>query len=679
MTKKVIYIYIILSCCFTNLALGQIGIGIIQPDSNSKLEFQGKDKSILDFKSIEQNLIQVSGNNTKAEAIEYFNLGELFVEQNQPQLAKSYYLESLDIYKTSKISTITKSKKRDKRSAISNKDQVIFNEFKAYKGLIKACLLAKEPQEALKYLTEAETDYESRLDLKILKLDVLQDNKMWQELLHLCQDINQLEHSEKIDSILVNKETLAKAKLGLNKDLKWYNDNNSADKINTEIESPLTLESESNQAFDIEEDLDDITKGNNSIDIDLKDLSYETQDEIANTYNQNQEFDKELNIRESLSKNKAINEKQKAKQKLEIGKLYSQKSKKQKAISALEESLELAKESNDVQVQKETLLKLIDVYDENKDAKRIVQFYKALNVLMVLEDSLKQEEYNKLLDEFTQTYDKKVAIDNIQEKRELYNQEKTLEDKRSDLSASQVKFQKTLIFCLILGLLIAAGVLFWYHKQRQKLKMVNLQLELKNMRNQMNPHFIFNSLNAVNHFIAQRNELLANEYLTEFALLMRNTLNQSDLDLIPLRDELAFLNRYCELEKMRFESKFDFNFTVDPSIDIDAFQIPPLLLQPFVENAVWHGLRYLDTKGLLNISFTQEGNQLKIVISDNGIGREKSTAIKTSNQKKHKSKGVSLIKRRIHISNQLTPVYINWSIVDKHPQGTIVTLYLSKK
>ena len=130
---------------------------------------------------------------------------------------------------------------------------------------------------------------------------------------------------------------------------------------------------------------------------------------------------------------------------------------------------------------------------------------------------------------------------------------------------------------------------------------------------------------------------------------------------------------------MRFENKFDFTFTVDKNIDVDAYQIPPLLLQPFVENAVWHGLRYLEDKGLLSVSFKPQGDQLKIEIVDNGIGRERSKSIKTNNQKKHKSKGVNLIKRRIHISNQLTPIHIHWSIEDNTPQGTRVVLLLSKK
>jgi len=150
------------------------------------------------------------------------------------------------------------------------------------------------------------------------------------------------------------------------------------------------------------------------------------------------------------------------------------------------------------------------------------------------------------------------------------------------------------------------------------------------------------------------------------------------MDLITLKEELVFLKRYCELEKMRFENKFDFVFDVDTQLNIDEYKIPPLLLQPFVENAVWHGLRYLEAKGELKISFAVKNEKLCIEITDNGIGRAKSEAIKTENQKKHKSKGVSLIIRRIDISNRLTPVHIDWEIENVTPNGTRVLLQLSK-
>ncbi len=697
MIKNIVYI-----CCFIclylpNIAIGQVGIGTIQPDSNTQLDIDVKDVELeTRFQNIQQNLLEVSGENTPEEAIEYYNLGELFVSQGQPKLAMSYYIQSIEINNTSKKQTKKQTKKQSKKKRKALNWSLTgseFNEFSAYIRLIKACLAANENKKALQYTNEAENKYKTELDLIVLKLDVLQANKQWQEILEVCDFLESGKHSEAIDSVIINKRILAQTKLGLDEDLLSQTNSIQEVEINTledrekaldnvlevkediENERDLKPEISSNADKFFNSNLNDGYSNSNS----LQGLSYETQDEIANTYNEKKQFGKELIVRENIAKDNTVSEKQKAKQKLEIGKIYTKTSKKQKAISALKESLELAKESDDIGVQKETLLKLIDIYEADKDKTSTLKYYKAFRVITELEDSINLDKYNALLFSNTNVLEKQEAIKNIQERRDLYQKEKTLEHKESNFNESQIQFEKIVIACLLLGLLIALFVVIWYHRQRKQLRMVNLQLELKNMRNQMNPHFIFNSLNAVNHFIAQRNELLANEYLTEFALLMRNTLNQSDLDVIPLRDELAFLNRYCELEKMRFESKFDFSFTVDPLIDIDAFQIPPLLLQPFVENAVWHGLRYLEDKGQMDVSFKIEGEQLKIEIVDNGIGREKSRSIKTDNQKKHKSKGVSLIKRRIHISNQLTPVNIQWEIQDNIPQGTRVVLLLNKK
>ncbi len=670
MIKRVIYIFSILFLSSTLNAFGQAGNVTNKKDSSSDLKIESNTIQ-SQFKNIHSNLLQVSGKNTLEEGIEYYNLGELFMEQKQPSLAKSYYLESLEIYKQVVVhapeSKKTKRKSKRYKQITTTKKTIDDYKYKAYIGVVKACLADLSYKEALNYTRNLDGLYTGIWAYDLLKLDVLQANEEWKEILELCDVLEQKKHPNTIDSILINKRTLAKAKLGLEEETL----------PNIESDKALDMNSIEEVYLDdaIEEDVQEIVDPV----LQIKGLSYETQDEIANTYNKKSEFEKELNIRNNITKDKTISEKQKAKQKLEIGKLYSKTSKKDEAISALKESLVLAKESGDFLVQKETILKLIDLYENKKDGSNALVYYKQLRDVNHIQDSLNQEKYDKMYVDVSNVYEQVEAIDNIADRRDIYQKERNLESKENQLMESQMQFQKNIIACLIFGLLIAVFVVFWYHKQKQKLTMVNLQLELKNMRNQMNPHFIFNSLNAVNHFIAQRNELLANEYLTEFALLMRNTLNQSDIDLIPLRDELTFLNRYCELEKMRFESKFDFTFTVDPKIDIDAFQIPPLLLQPFVENAVWHGLRYLENKGQLDVSFTSDGNQLKIEIVDNGIGREKSKSIKTDNQKKHKSKGVSLIKRRIHISNQLTPIYIDWKIEDLSPQGTRVVLILNKK
>jgi LytS/YehU family sensor histidine kinase len=152
---------------------------------------------------------------------------------------------------------------------------------------------------------------------------------------------------------------------------------------------------------------------------------------------------------------------------------------------------------------------------------------------------------------------------------------------------------------------------------------------------------------------------------------MRSVLENSDEDFIPLSKELELLELYTKLEHSRFADKFDYTITVDDNIDIDAFQIPPMLLQPYIENAIWHGLRYRDDKGYLKLEIKQKDKQaLEIVISDNGIGRKKSAEIKTQNQKKQKSKGMGNIKKRIEILNDMHKDKVDVVISDLESNGT---------
>jgi LytS/YehU family sensor histidine kinase len=219
-------------------------------------------------------------------------------------------------------------------------------------------------------------------------------------------------------------------------------------------------------------------------------------------------------------------------------------------------------------------------------------------------------------------------------------------------------------------LLMGLAAYFFYRSNKQQ-KLANNLLALKSLRSQMNPHFIFNALNSVNNFIAKSDERSANRYLSDFSTLMRSVLENSDEDFIPLSKELELLELYTKLEHSRFSDKFDYQIMVDDHIDIDAFQIPPMLLQPYIENAIWHGLRYREDRGYLKIEIKQKDKQaLEISITDNGIGRKKSAEIKTQNQKKQKSKGMGNIKKRIEILNDMYKDKVAVVISDLDSNGT---------
>ncbi len=179
------------------------------------------------------------------------------------------------------------------------------------------------------------------------------------------------------------------------------------------------------------------------------------------------------------------------------------------------------------------------------------------------------------------------------------------------------------------------------------------EVEHNALRNQMNPHFVFNALNSIQNFIFKKDIEKANYYLAKFSTLMRNSLHYTRLETITLQQELGFLKNYLELEAMRFREKFEFKFQVDPIIDVEDIMVPPLLLQPVLENAVKHGFKDIDYKGLLEILIKQEDEErLIIVIRDNGLGVSQKNIQAPLTNTKHQSLGLEIIQDRIKLLNE---------------------------
>jgi len=175
--------------------------------------------------------------------------------------------------------------------------------------------------------------------------------------------------------------------------------------------------------------------------------------------------------------------------------------------------------------------------------------------------------------------------------------------------------------------------------------------QLTALRAQMNPHFIFNALNSVQQYILQGNVDEANKYLSKFSRLQREILNNSDQQFIPLEKEKEMLELYLQLERLRFNDSFSYEIIFDENIEADEIMVPPMIIQPFVENAIWHGLMPKQGSKKVFIEFVQANDSLLYcTITDNGIGREAAAAIKqTGRVSKHKSKGLSLVYERLHI------------------------------
>lgn len=180
------------------------------------------------------------------------------------------------------------------------------------------------------------------------------------------------------------------------------------------------------------------------------------------------------------------------------------------------------------------------------------------------------------------------------------------------------------------------------------------ELEQMALRAQMNPHFIFNSLNSLQQYLFAGNALEANHFISEFSSLIRQTLVISEKKFISLDEEIKYLETYLNIEQTKYEKAFDYTISIDEAIQTNNLLIPPLILQPYIENSIRHGILNLqDRKGLIQINFTVEGNSLKCIIEDNGVGRKMSLILKNTSRIIHQSKGMELVKKRIDGLNNI--------------------------
>lgn len=418
------------------------------------------------------------------------------------------------------------------------------------------------------------------------------------------------------------------------------------------------------------------------------------KERVADFYNSNQQFEEEIALRkknlselESLEEDVLVENKlfeldslTTQKTKYKIGNAYVQQSKFSEAIPYLEESISDANEKEDLVVEKDATRKLSEVYKSVGDYTKALEIYQNY-VDLVDKIYLKKEQEISHAAKFSKDLAKKQQrINSLENERELSKSKLALATKDSELVTSRNKQQQFLIYGLLVSLLLLSLLAFYMYRNMKQQKLNNNLLALKSLRSQMNPHFIFNALNSVNSFIALNDERTANRYLSDFSKLMRSVLENSEEDFIPLTKELELIELYTKLEHFRFQDKFDYTLAIDETISVADYLIPPMLLQPYIENAVWHGLRYKEEKGLLRIKVSKASNRaLKITIEDNGIGREKSKALKTEHQKKQNSKGMGNIKQRVAILNQMYQDKVAVLIEDvEETGGTRVVLTLKK-
>jgi LytS/YehU family sensor histidine kinase len=183
------------------------------------------------------------------------------------------------------------------------------------------------------------------------------------------------------------------------------------------------------------------------------------------------------------------------------------------------------------------------------------------------------------------------------------------------------------------------------------------ELELKAMRAQMNPHFMFNTLNSIQEIVLNKDDITARIYLADFALMMRMILENSTQKEISLEKELEFLKLYLKMEELRFENKFKISLNIPDELYFNNIKIPPMLIQPYIENAISHGLMHKTEKGLLTISFEIEFindlEYLKCTVLDNGIGRKKANEYSAWKEKKHQSMATEITNERLQLLNSI--------------------------
>ncbi|MGZ5220571.1 MAG: sensor histidine kinase, partial [Chitinophagaceae bacterium] len=198
-------------------------------------------------------------------------------------------------------------------------------------------------------------------------------------------------------------------------------------------------------------------------------------------------------------------------------------------------------------------------------------------------------------------------------------------------------------------------------------------------RAQMNPHFIFNSLNSIKSLINKNENDKAADYLTTFSKLIRTLFQNSDKREVSLHDELETCKLYTQIEKMRFGDKLDFVFEVDKAIDLKDIKVPALILQPFIENAIWHGLVPQESGGKVVFSVKEKNEAVVCTIDDDGIGRELSKQYKAQYEATHQSKGIGLTQSRLELDKLLNDREDTIEIIDKQnedgtPGGTTIII-----
>ncbi|MGN6195653.1 MAG: tetratricopeptide repeat protein [Ginsengibacter sp.] len=319
-----------------------------------------------------------------------------------------------------------------------------------------------------------------------------------------------------------------------------------------------------------------------------------------------------------------------------------------KAIDLQQQGLQMAHEIGNLSTESDAWQNLSDIYINQKDfAKAFDAYKKHIAIRDSISGNEKKNEITRLVMQYD--FDKKEAAS------------KAEADKKQTIANAEIKRQvlvKNVITAGAVILIIASVLIFVFYKRKRdaeeqgkeaKYKAEVADTEMKALRTQMNPHFIFNSLNSISDYISKHDVKTANYYLGKFAKMMRMILENSEHTQVSLADDLKALELYMQLEALRLNDKFDYEIKVDEEIDKENTMVPPLILQPFVENSIWHGIAQNEGKGKILIEIKKEDEMINCMVEDNGVGRLANK--ETTNSKK--SLGMKITRSRIEMMNKI--------------------------
>lgn len=303
-----------------------------------------------------------------------------------------------------------------------------------------------------------------------------------------------------------------------------------------------------------------------------------------------------------------------------------------------------------------------------------------------------QNKYKEALDAYGASIKLKDSIASVAKQQELGSLQTQYEIEKKEavkeaILQSELTQQRTIKNSIAAGsgILLFGGLLsfFFYRRKRNavekqkdaEFKTEVAETEMKALRAQMNPHFLFNSLNSIGDYISQNKNELAGDYLAKFAKLMRMVLENSEKKEVTLADDIKALELYMQLEALRMNHKFSYEVEIDKGIDPDTTLIPPLLLQPFVENSIWHGIAKKQGTGKIKVSVRREGEMINCIIEDDGVGRKQVMEQQQPVDNEKKSLGMKITNARIQILNKVKNAAAGIQLFDL-AQGTKVELKL---